>query len=81
MGKKTRKKIMAGILCLIILLLTGCSGKKEESDTRSSLQSGEQTEEAAGEKYGADRGSGRRKYGADRGCDRRRRIQVKRERA
>ena len=49
MGKKTRKKIMAGILCLIILLLTGCSGKKEESDTRSSLQSGEQTEEAAGE--------------------------------
>ena len=45
MGKKTRKEIVAVIICLIILTITGCQGKTEEDDARSPSQGGEQTEE------------------------------------
>ena len=45
MGKNTRKMIMAVIICLVILIITGCDGKREENDVRSPSQGGEQTAE------------------------------------
>lgn len=47
--RRTRKRIMTGIICLIVLLLIGCSEKREKNETQDSSQSSKQIEDGVRE--------------------------------